>query len=98
MTLSINTKDDEDAKEKKKIKKSSRKERIASKLPGSIASRLLGKKTADKSTADKGDTKSTTAVEKSSAFSGMLSFGWTRAKSFENGKPRSRANAEIKSA
>lgn len=58
---------DEDAKEKKKIKKSSRKERIASKLPGSIASRLLGKKAADKSTADKGDAKSTTAVEKNAA-------------------------------
>ena len=53
---------DEDAKEKKKIKKSSRKERIASKLPGSIASRLLGKKTSEKSSTDKGDSESSTAV------------------------------------
>ena len=55
---------DEDFQEKRKIKKSSRKERIASKLPGSFANRLLGKKSADKSANGKGDADSTTSTEK----------------------------------
>ena len=55
---------DEDFREKRNIKKSSRKERIASKLPGALASRLLGKKSTGKNADEKGEADSTYTAEK----------------------------------